>query len=184
MSDPNDLKAFLGEAWQYLSRGVADSRAPARYPTFATVSPDGRPEARTVALRAASRSANWLEVHTDITTAKVTALKHNPYAAFHIWIPRGDLQIRVTTSVEIVTGSGVEEQWAKVPSASRVSYGTLPKPGSPIADVFAYEKLVDQDRFAVLRCHLKEIDLVHVGARHRRALFISEDAWTGSWIAP
>ena len=74
MSDPNDLQAFLDEAWRHLTRGVADSKAPARYPTFATVSTQGKPEARTVALRGASRSAGALEVHTDIETAKVTAL--------------------------------------------------------------------------------------------------------------
>ena len=184
MSDPNDLQAFLDEAWQHLSRGVADSRAPARYPTFATVSPDGKPEARTVALRAASRSANILEVHTDIATAKVTALNHNPHVEFHIWIPRANLQIRVAATVEIVTGSNTAAQWAKIPAASRVSYGTRPEPGTPITDVFAYEKPADQDRFAVLKCHLKKIDLVHLGARHRRALFISENAWNGLWLAP
>ena len=65
MSDPNDLTAFLDEAWRHLQRGVADSRSPARYPTFATVAADGTPEARTVALRGASRSLYTLEVHTD-----------------------------------------------------------------------------------------------------------------------
>ena len=45
MSDPNDLAAFLDEAWQHLGRGVADAKSPARYPTFATTSPDGWPEA-------------------------------------------------------------------------------------------------------------------------------------------
>ncbi len=127
MSDPDDLQAFLGEAWQHLSRGVADSKSPARYPTFVTVSPNGTPEARTVALRAASRSNAVLEVHTDIETAKVAALRQTPVAAFHIWLPRADLQIRLTASVVILT-EDVEAQWANVPPASRVSYGTEPTP--------------------------------------------------------
>lgn len=184
MSDPNDLQAFLAEAWQHLTSGVADSRAPARYPTFATVSPDGKPQARTVVLRAASRSAAVLEVHTDIATAKVTALQHSPFAAFHVWLPRADLQIRLIASVEILTGTGVDPQWAKVSPASRISYGTVPKPGAPIADVYAYEKPADRDRFAVLRCHLIKMELVHLGARHRRASFVSENDWTGTWLAP
>ena len=184
MSDPNDLQAFLDEAWQHLDQGVTDSRAPARYPTLATVSPDGRPEARTVALRAASRAAAVFEVHTDIATAKVTALQHNPKAAFHIWMPRAELQIRVTAVVEIVTGPNVAAQWDKVPSSSRVSYGTRPEPGTQIAHAFAYEKPADQDRFAILRCHLEELDLVDLGARHRRALFVAENDWAGLWLAP
>ena len=184
MSDHNDLQGFLDEAWQHLSRGVADRRSPARYPTFATVSPDGKPEVRTVALRGASRLASLLEVHTDTATAKVTALEHTPIAAFHIWLPRADLQIRLITSVSILTGRCIDNHWEKVPPASRVSYGTMPNPGYPIADVYAYTKLADRGRFAVLNCILKEIDLVHLGKRHRRALFVSDDGWTGSWLAP
>ena len=184
MSDPNDLQALLDEAWRHLTRGVADSRSPARCPTFATVAPDGTPEARTVALRGASRSQSVLEVHTDIATSKVAALQHNPKAAFHVWVPRADLQIRITATVEIQTGSDAKQKWDRVPEGSRVSYGTQPTPGTAILDAFAYEKPSDSERFAVLRCNLLEIDLVHLGARHRRAEFIRENKWAGTWLAP
>jgi pyridoxine/pyridoxamine 5'-phosphate oxidase len=184
MSDPNDLQAFLDEAWQHLARGVADSKSPARYPTFATVSADGIPQARTVALRGASQSEESLEVHTDISTAKVADLKHAPIAAFHIWLPRADLQIRLTTSVEILTGPDVTSQWEKIPAASRVSYGTQPVPGVPIADVYAYEKPAERSRFAVLKCKVTDIDLVHLGARHRRAGYRAATNWAGTWLAP
>jgi len=184
MSDPNDLAAFLAEAWQHLRRGVADSKSPARYPVFATVSPNGLPEARTVALRRASASAAELDVHTDIATHKIAALKHTPHAAFHIWLPKADLQIRLTTKVDILTGPQVEEAWHAIPSGSRVSYGTQPDPGTQIASVFDYEKPPRRDRFAVLRCQVLSIDLVHLGAQHRRAAFERADAWRGQWLAP
>ena len=184
MSDPNDLRAFLDEAWRHLMRGAADRRSPARYPTFATVAPDGTPEARTVALRCASRSQSVLEVHTDIETSKVVALQHNPKAAFHVWLPRADLQIRITTAVEIKIGADINQQWDFVPEGSRVSYGTQPTPGTPISDVYAYEKPSERERFAVLRCNVLEIDLVHLGERHRRAEFMREDEWAGTWLAP
>ena len=132
MSDPNDLQAFLNEAWYHLLHGVADSRSPARLPSFCTVSPEGKPEVRIVALRGAEQASGVLEVHTDIATAKVAALRQTPLAAFLIWVPEADLQIRLTASVEIQTGEGVEAQWRKVPAASRVSYGTTPVPGTPI----------------------------------------------------
>lgn len=184
MSDPSDLAAFLAHAWQHLSRGVADRRAPARYPTFATVGPDGIPQARTVALRGASPSAGTLEVHTDIVTDKVIALRRNPVAALHVWIPRSDLQIRVTAQVEILTGDVVQGQWDQIPAASRVSYGTLPDPGTPIDHVYAYEKPAERARFAVLACTVMSLDLVHLGAQHRRAGYSREDEFTGKWLAP
>lgn len=185
MSDPNDLAAFLDAAWQHLGRGVADSRSPARYPTFATVSPQGRPEARTVVLRGASRAESTLEFHTDVETPKVAALRVTPFAHLHIWLPRADLQLRLSTRVEILTGNEVTPQWSKVPAASRVAYGTEPPPGTPIDHVHAYEKPAEQTRFAVLRCHLEEIDLVHLDKEaHRRARFMAQEDWRGTWLAP
>ena len=184
MSDKNDLGTFLNEAWQHLGRGVADSKSPARYPTFATTAPDGTPEARTVALRAAVRSEGWVAVHTDIVTDKIISLRKTPRAALHIWLPKADLQIRLTAETEILTGDPVEDQWSRIPPASRVSYGTEPAPGTPIGHVYDYEKPPVRDRFAVLKCHLVRIDLVHLDTRHRRAVFERHDDWKGTWVAP
>lgn len=184
MTDPNDLGAFLNDAWQHLGRGVADARSPARTPTFATVAADGTPNARTVVLRAASQADSVFEVHTDTATDKITDLHHQPKAAFHIWLPKANLQIRATTSVTILTGAQVAEQWAKVPPSARVSYGTEPAPGCAIADAFAYEKPAEPERFAVLRCTVERFDLVHLGERHRRAIYTPQDGWAGTWVAP
>lgn len=184
MSDPNDLSAFLAEAWQHLRRGAADAKSPARYPVLATVASDGTPEARTVALRRADATAAILEVHTDIQSPKVTALRNTPRAALHVWLPRARLQIRVTADVEIRTGPDVQDAWDQVPPASRVSYGTEPLPGTPIPSVHAYEKLPVRDRFAVLRCHAMHIDLVHLDTVHRRAEYLRGNGWAGQWLAP
>ncbi len=184
MSDPNNLHAFLDEAWRHLQRGVADSRSPARYPAFATVAEDGTPEARKVALRGASRSQSLLEVHTDIATSKIAALQHAPKAAFLIWLPRANLQIRITTAVDIQTGPDIDESWERIPVASRVSYGTDPAPGTVISDAYAYEKPSERGRFAVLSCRMMSMDLVHLGARHRRAIYDHVDDWAGKWLAP
>lgn len=184
MSDPGDLALFLDEAWAHLQAGVSDSTAPARYLTLATVSPSGVPEARTVALRVGQKAAGILEVHTDIKTPKVAALQANPIAAFHVWIAKARLQIRATGRIEILMGEAVSADWARVPEASRVSYGTEPVPGAPIDTVYAYEKPANAARFAVLRCHLSEIDLVHLDTRHRRARYTRNTGWTGVWVAP
>ncbi|WP_299730389.1 pyridoxamine 5'-phosphate oxidase family protein [uncultured Tateyamaria sp.] len=184
MSDPNDLGAFLDEAWQHLERGVADAKSPARLPTFATVSPGGRPEVRTVALRHAARAQSVLEVHTDIETPKIAALRVLPRAGLHIWLADADVQIRISADVEVLTGAEIDDQWARVPPASRVSYGTMPVPGTPIPSVYAYEKPSERSRFAVLRCHMVEMDLVHLGTQHRRAIYTAATDWQGTWVAP
>lgn len=184
MSDPNDLRAFWDLAWQHLARGAADGRHPARYPTFATVSPEGWPEARTVALRAASASNARLEVHTDTETAKMRAIAASTRAALHVWVPKADMQIRVQARVKVITGPDAEAAWQRVPPASRVSYGTQPAPGTPIASVYAYDKPPERARFAVLACHAEAVDLIELGAQHRRAGYSRDDGFAGVWLAP
>ena len=87
-SDPQawaaDLTGLHAQVWARLLHGVANRQAPARHPTLATLSPDGWPEARTVVLRAADPVAGTLDLHTDLYSAKVAALRHCARAALHI----------------------------------------------------------------------------------------------------
>ena len=80
----SDLAQLYAEAWLRLARGVHDRHAPARHPTLATVSPDGRPQARTVVLRAADITAATLDIHTDLRSAKIGDLCATPFAALHV----------------------------------------------------------------------------------------------------
>jgi len=182
MSDP--LADFLDLAWARLSRGVADAKSPARYPVLATVSPQGAPEARTVALRKADRSAGLVEMHTDIYSHKISSLQHTPQAQLHVWDRNADLQIRLSLDVAILTGEAVAPRWQCVPDPSRKSYGTTPTPGSPIESAYAYEKPSDPAAFAVLEGTITQIDLVELNIPHRRALYKAQNTWTGQWLAP
>jgi pyridoxamine 5'-phosphate oxidase len=74
--------------------------------------------------------------------------------------------------------------WNHIPTASRVSYGTEPTPGTVISDVYAYEKPSKRERFAVLKCNMLFIDLVQLGGRHRRAGYSCKSGWMGEWLAP
>lgn len=179
-----DLAELQAQVWARLVRGVGDRHAPARHPTFATVSPGGWPEARTVVLRAVDPVAGTLDVHTDIASAKVAALHANPRAALHVWDSAAHLQTRIAVMVTILTGDDVADIWARVPDPSRQSYGTRPAPGTPIAGALAYDKPADVASFAVLRCEVQGIDAVHLGPQHRRARFDRQDGWAGQWLAP
>ncbi len=182
MSDP--LADFLDLAWMHLARGVAESQSPARYPVLATVSPKGAPEARTVALRKADRSAGTVEIHTDVHSHKIASLRHDPRAQLHVWDRTVNLQIRLSLEVTILTGAVVSSLWSGVPTASRTSYGTTPTPGTPIASAFAYEKPSDPAAFAVLQGAIAMIDLVDLNEPHRRALYAPSDGWAGQWLSP
>lgn len=184
MSDPHDLVAFLDLGWQRLTRGVADRRAAARHPVFATVSPDGAPEARTVVLRGANRHDGTVEVHTDGGSDKVTSLRSNSRAQLMVWDDRAKLQIRLSTRVTILQGGDVADRWQNVPDGSRMAYGASPPPGTPIPNAHAYTKLASLDWFTVLTCRIESIELMQLIDPHRRAVFMANDDWIGEWRVP
>jgi len=54
-----------------------------------------------------------------------------------------------------------------------------------MADPALHSTAARQDRFAVLKGTVDEMETLHLGARHRRALFKrGDDGFTGQWIAP
>lgn len=163
---------------------MGDRHAPARHPTLATVTPDGRPRARTVVLRRADASAGTLDVHTDLESPKVAELRATPFAALHVWDGSAHLQIRAEVEVMIASGQEVADIWAGVPQTSRSSYGGTPGPGISIADSLDYAKHSDPNRFAVLQLHILTLDILHLGPVHRRARFERHSAWQGEWLAP
>lgn len=177
------LDGLHDRMWQRLSRGVADHKSPSRQPTLATVR-DGWPEARTVVLRAANRDTATLEVYTDLQSDKIASLRDAPRGALHVWEDKQRLQIRLQCAVTILTGDAVRDRWDRMPNTGRLSYGVTPQPGAPLADALAYDKAPDFERFAVLRCAIQTIDLVHLGDDHRRAAYARADGWQGQWLSP
>lgn len=98
---------LYAEIWLRLVRGVHDRRAPARHPTLATVTPAGKPQARTVVLLSADKLAGILDIHTDLRSAKVRDLKTTSFAALHVWDNSAHPQMRLYASVTILTGQDV-----------------------------------------------------------------------------
>jgi pyridoxamine 5'-phosphate oxidase len=179
-----DLPELHMKIWTRLVRGVRDRRAPTRHPTLATVTPDGRPQARTVVLRAADKTMGTLVIHTDLHATKVADLHATPFAALHVWDAAARLQIRLEATAIILTGPDVAALWAAVPDVSRQSYGSHPAPGQPLAQALDYTKQPDPASFAVLRLTVQTIDALHLGADHRRARFDRDAGWVGTWLAP
>ena len=179
-----DLSQLYAEVWARLTRGVHDRHAPARHPTLATVSPEGRPQARTVVLRAADKAAGTLDIHTDLQSAKVRDLRDTPFAALHVWDTSAHLQLRLEAYVTLLTGADVATIWEGVPLVSRLSYGSTSAPGQPIAQALDYSKAADQASFVILRLRVETVEALHLGPNHRRARFDRHNDWKGAWLAP
>ena len=180
----SNLSEMHAQVWTRLVRGVHDRRAPTRHPTMATVTPDGRPQARTVVLRAATKQTGCLEIHTDLHSTKVIELITTPFASLHVWDTTAHLQVRLEANVTILRGEEVAEIWTRVPELSRLSYGSSPAPGRQIPDALAYNQVPDPASFAVLQLSVHTIDVLHLGQHHRRARFERADNWEGIWLSP
>ncbi len=163
---------------------MRDRRAPSRHPTLATVTPEGKPQARTVVLCAADKGTGTLDIHTDLHSAKVAELRRTPFAALHVWDAAARLQMRLEATATILTGPDAAVVWAGVPDASRQSYSILPRPGQPITEALDYAKRPDPAIFAVVRLTVQTIDALHLGPHHRRARFDRNAGWDGIWLAP
>jgi pyridoxamine 5'-phosphate oxidase len=178
------LPGLLARVWQTLGRGVADRRGPARHIALATTSPDGAPQVRTVVLRAADAALGTIDIHTDLRSAKVAALRVRPLAEALVWDPRARLQIRLSGEVAILAGPAAAALWSRVPETARPVYGADPPPGTPIPESLAYTTGDGTAAFAVLRLSLARIEVVHLGDRHRRAAFLRAGGWQGEWLSP
>ena len=155
MKDFQKLDDFLDFGWAQIYRGKADKRSPARHPTFVTSSADGFPNARTLVMRRCDQKNNQIEFHTDTASSKMFALKENPRAGIHIWLPKVQLQIQMDVIVEVKVGDITIPYWRDIPTKSKVAYGTTPSPGSVIEGPFDYDHAPDQKRFAVLLCDIQ-----------------------------
>ncbi|SHI86475.1 pyridoxamine 5'-phosphate oxidase family protein [Wenxinia saemankumensis] len=180
----SERAALRGAMWAALQRGVEEGDHPMRLVALATVTEDGFPAVRTVALRALDRHQGWLEVQSDARSAKVAELTRRPRAALLAWDPGTQLQVRARGEVQIRAGEIVRPAWDRVPEESRVAYGSEPAPGTPIRAATDYVKTPDFDRFAVLRLTIEAVDLVDLNEPHRRVIYQRADHFEGTWLAP
>ena len=184
MKDFQKLDDFLEFGWAQIYRGKADKKSPARHPTFVTSSIDGFPNARTLVMRRCDQKNNKIEFHTDTASSKIFALKENPRAGIHIWLPKVQLQIQMEVIVQVKVGDITIPYWRDVPTNSRVDYGTIPTPGTAIESPHAYKYKPDQKRFAVLVCDIQSIQLLLLGVKHIRAHYKKLTNWQGEWLSP
>lgn len=180
MSDPfQRLDTLWSHIWDRLDRGVAQSDDPFRFVTLATIGAGGA-EARTVGLRAADRAAGTVEVHSDLRTAKVRALRTDPRAQLLFWDATTQVQLRVSVTMTLLPADAA--RWARIPEGARTNYGTDPAPGTPVDRPEKVTRTPEVARFVALSGEVSGMDVVSLAHDpHRRAMF---DGAQGRWVAP
>lgn len=174
----NDL---LDQAWDLLTRGVHDRTLASNRPTLAT----SGPELRTVVLRAASRTTQTLDIHSDARAGKIGQLRRDPQAALHVWDADARLQIRIRARAELhIDDDEAHRAFAALPEHGQRIYTAAAQAGAPIPmpDAVTFD---GPAHFALIRLHLSEIELLHLSRDlHRRAQFRAAQGWAGRWLVP
>ena len=180
MSDPwDDLAALERHVWERLARGAAAADDPFRLVALATAGAEG-PAARMVALRRAERGLREVEVHSDLRTAKLRALRSDPRAAILAWDAGAQLQVRLALAVRVLEAD--PGRWSEVPPEARENYGTDPAPGTTVSHPATVTRTPERARFAALVGRVEAMDVVSLAhAPHRRAVI---DAAGARWVAP
>ncbi|MGG5823384.1 pyridoxamine 5'-phosphate oxidase family protein [Falsiroseomonas sp. HW251] len=178
----------LDEAFRRLSRGVADRRHAFHTPTFATIGPDGAPEARTLVLRGFDAAARTIRLHSDARSGKVVALLRDPRCALHLYDAGAKLQIRLSGAAEVLGDERAEAAWQASRDFSRMCYAIEPGPGTPVAEPPPAPRDAEAGRphFRVIAMVFDVMDwleLAHDG--HRRARFDwRAGALRSDWLVP
>lgn len=182
MSD-SELTTLWTQAWDLIESGPVDPGSPARHPVLATQGLSGGGEARMVVLRSADRSLRQLRVHADRASTKCLELRAEPRATLLMWAPHIQMQVRLRVAVQ--KRQGTYQEWVALPETAQANYGGSPRPGQPISRRHDWAADPDPDRFAVLTCALRGMEvLVLSPAGHNRARFSPADRWHGVWVAP
>ena len=193
----DDLEGSLAAAWDMLVRGAADRRSSCHHPVIGTVGLDGRPRQRVMILRASDPKTRSLRLHTDLRSEKVAEIKADPRVSLLVYDPGFKAQIRLDGQATLHADDGIaEEAWAQSQPMSRACYGTMPAPGSDIAEAggfslpFAHDaNAVAKGRthFAALVIQVEQLEwlyLAHEGHRRARYAWDAGGSLSACWLVP
>src|SRR5215831_19223468 len=85
-----------GEVWAALAAAVEKEHHPFHLVALATVSADGSPTARTMAVRAVDRESGCVYLHADRRSPKVSDLRGNPRACILALDKERGIQVRLS----------------------------------------------------------------------------------------
>lgn len=165
-----DLKKRV---WQELQRATQDRHHEWRTPVLTSVGLEGALQARTLVLRHVDVASWQLTFYTDSRSNKVLELQKNAQATVVFWSKRLGWQIRLQSSVTVLTeGVAVTEAWSRLyQSPSAGDYLSAAAPGSPLhlqADNPGQSKC---HHLALLSAQVTDLDWLELAqSGHRRAL--------------
>ncbi len=175
------------------SQGRAQpGRTPFTVLQLATVGLDGAPKVRSVILRSADAERGAVSFFTDLRSAKVQEMRHEPRVSLIGYDAEAGFQVRLEGRATI-DAEGPEKAlaWAACRSHTRALFRHPLPSGTPIAAPAEDASGDDGDsdgegHFALVVVSVIRIDWLDVsGPLHLRAQFQRDGSgWRGGWVTP
>jgi pyridoxamine 5'-phosphate oxidase len=135
--------------WRSLLSGAihrSRSQPHSRYFQLATVNSSGQPTNRTVVFRGFLDDQNQLKIITDIRSAKIQDIEHQPFAEACWYFTKTREQFRLTGQLQLITAQELnpdlqkarQATWQNLSDPARSQF-SWPAPAQPMADKSAFE---------------------------------------------
>ena len=195
----NTLDGVLNLSWQMLNRGATHFNDPFHWPVLGTTSKEG-PSLRCVILREFSMTDRILICHSDARAEKIQEISSSPRVSWLFYHPQKKVQLRISGHATLhADDQFADEQWAAIKATTRLNYGTVEPPGTPVDNpspglpdfflhkvptLFETEKV--RRNFIAIACRFDTMDcLVLQVLGNRRARFDwDETGLNARWLIP
>jgi pyridoxine/pyridoxamine 5'-phosphate oxidase len=160
---------------------------PFKYVTLTTITEEGFPRSRTVAVREVNDQLETI-LFTDSRSNKVTDVETTTKACMLAYHPKQMKQLRWDGNlIPINDPIEVKRLFQKVGEKSLRDYTTISRPGSSIEnpDAINYESRKEA-HFLPMKFVPHQIEYLKINRPHHiRALFtITDSVWKGEWLTP
>ncbi|XXN66075.1 pyridoxamine 5'-phosphate oxidase family protein (plasmid) [Enterobacter ludwigii] len=180
------LREIDNACWQQLETSAREPDAGFHFLTLASVDLQGKPQARTLVLRAVDHIHRTLEFHTDMRSPKWQALAVNPDVTVLGYCTKTQLRLQGTVKLHAAHSAVAKAAWQRLTPRTQQTYAGA-APGSDL-DSPANDAGNAEDNFGVLQIRITQLDWCLLARENnQRALlnYSSDGALTNSkWVHP
>ena len=185
MIEPN-----LDRVWAALMTAARPSRTPFTVLQLATSGLDGAPKVRSVILRGADAERGAVSFFTDLRSAKIEEMRHEPRVSLVGYDADAGFQIRLEGKATIdAEGPEKAAAWAACRSHTRALFQHPLPSGTPInapAEAAPVDDADGERHFAVIVVSIIRIGWLDISRPlHLHAVFQRDGCdWRGGWVSP
>lgn len=183
--------SFVEAGLSALQRALQDRGNELRNIQMATVSPEGRPDLRTLVLRDLQLLPASAEVHSDARAAKVRDIAVTDRVSLLAWSSADRLQLRLGGIARLHRGNDVARaRWAALSPKARDAYGSQAIPGAEIKSPGDQHHLSPKEQFLQFTVILVSLDTVDVlrlepdGGQTRASGRFTPAGIVACWVSP